>query len=276
MITHLFTLKRLLQFRNFIAAFILILTLTEVNGQILNIERMRLKKDTAKALLVKGTAGFNMFNRSAAADDPVNLIGHNVLLNAAYIPGRHSYIFIGRSDYLRINEAPFLNFGFLHGRVNFLREEKFNYEVFVQYSYDNFRGLDPRMIAGGSVRHRLITSKASDLILGIGGFYENELWEHPVDENLVRVQFLKSSNYISFRTTLSEFVDLNMVHYYQVGYDQGIEQFRHRINSNININTKITDRFSLNNAFEMSYEDKPIVPITKFIFSLNLGMSLDL
>ncbi|MGF1638113.1 MAG: DUF481 domain-containing protein [Cyclobacteriaceae bacterium] len=245
-------------------------------AQILNIERMRLQKDSAKTFMIKGTAGLNIFNRSADAENPVNLFGYNVMLNAIYTPGKHSYIFIGKSDFLQINENPFLNFGFVHSRVNFLRDEKLNYEVFSQYSYDNFRGLDPRIIFGGSARLRLIQTEKSDLTIGFGGFYENEVWQHPVSEQSVRAILLKSSNYIAYRTSLSSFVDLNMVHYYQVGYDRSIDNFRNRISSNININTKITEKFSLNNSLDLSYEDRPIVPITRFIFALNLGFSFDL
>lgn len=41
------------------------------------------------------------------------------------------------------------------------------------------------------------------------------------------------------------------------------------------INTKIMDHFSFTNTFEFSYEDKPIVPITKFIFAFKSGISFD-
>lgn len=245
-------------------------------SQILNIERFKIEKDTAKSFMFKATAGVDVYNRSASAESPVNLFGYSVDINAMYYPKKHAYIAVGKLDYLRINEDDFLNFGFLHGRVNLFRENNINYELFAQYSFDNFRGLEPRVIAGGGIRKNLIKNEALTFVLGVGLMYENERWIHPTEGNVVNVSFLKSSNYLSFRYTLNEFLDLNTMNYYQVGYDNGISSFRHRISSITTLNTKITSKFSLTNSLEINYEDKPIVPITKFIFAFSTGFSLDL
>jgi hypothetical protein len=75
--------------------------------------------------------------------------------------------------------------------------------------------------------------------------------------------------------TLNEFVDINMVNYYQVGYDKDIGALRNRISNSTILNTKLTDKFSLTNTFELSYEDKPIVPITKVIYSFKTSLSIN-
>jgi hypothetical protein len=222
-------------------------------AQILNIERLRMEKDTAKHFQFKTTFRLNVFNRSAGADDPVNLFGYNLDVNAIYYPNRHAYVFVSNFDYLKINNSDFLNFGFIHGRINFNREDKINYETYLQYSFDNFRGLDPRLLVGGSVRISMIKSERVDFILGLGGLQEWETWQHPYSEEVVQVSLLKSSNYLSLRATLNEYVDVNLVNYYQVGYDRDISDFRQRINSSTIINTKISARFSLTNSFDISY-----------------------
>ncbi|WP_228527716.1 DUF481 domain-containing protein [Pararhodonellum marinum] len=254
---------------------LLFFTFTASQAQILNIERYRLEKDTTKNFMFKATAGLNVFNRSAASDAPVNLFGYKWDVNAVYFPGKHSFIFVSNFDYLRINENDFLNFGLIHGRVVFNREKITNIETFAQYSFDNFRGLEPRWVMGGTLRYQAVKSDRMTLILGMGAIYEHETWIHPFTEEDVQIDFFKSSNYVSLRMTISPNVDINTVTYYQVGYDQGIEAFRNRINSTINLNTKITDRFSFNNTFEFAYEDRPIVPITPFIFAFRMGISLD-
>ncbi|MGY6543633.1 DUF481 domain-containing protein [Arthrospiribacter ruber] len=248
---------------------------TSTFSQILNIERYRIQSDTAKALAIKATAGLNVFNRSAAADAPVNLFGYKWDINSMYHPGKHSYIFVSNFDYLRINDNDFLNFGLIHGRTVFNYEEKNNIETYIQYSFDNFRGLAPRWIAGGTLRKKIVDSKKLTFVLGLGALYENETWFHPFEENFVNVQFIKNSNYFSIRWTINEYVDFNTVTYYQVGYDRSIQAFRNRVNGNFNLNTKISDRFSFNNSFNFSYEDRPIVPITPFIFAFNTGISYD-
>ena len=244
-------------------------------SQILNIERYRLKGDSSKVFVAKATAGLSLYNRSAAADDPVNLFGYKWDINTMYHPGKHAYILISNFDYLRINESDFLNFGLIHGRTVFNFEKKNNIETLLQYSFDNFRGLAPRWITGGTFRTRVVENDRLTLILGLGVLYENETWEHPFTEEFINVDFIKSSNYISFGLSINEYVDFNMVNYYQVGYDQSIQALRNRINGNFNLNTKITRRFSFTNSFDFSYEDKPIVPITKFIFAFRSGISFD-
>ncbi|WP_234364381.1 DUF481 domain-containing protein [Lunatibacter salilacus] len=244
-------------------------------AQILNIERLRMEKDTAKHFQFKTTFGLNVFNRSAGIEDPVNLFGYNLDVNAIYYPKRHAYVFVSNFDYLRINESDFLNFGFVHGRVNFNRENKVNYETYLQYSFDNFRGLDPRLLAGGSVRINMVKNDRVDFILGLGGLQEWETWQHPYTEEVVQVSLIKSSNYLSLRATLNDYVDVNLVNYYQVGYDRDISDFRQRINSSTIINTKITERFSLTNSFDISYENRPIVPVTNVIFAFRTGLSLN-
>jgi hypothetical protein len=245
-------------------------------SQILNIERYRLQGDSSKVFVAKATAGLNIYNRSAAADAPVNLFGYKWDFNSMYHPGKHAFIFVSNFDYLKINQEDFLNFGLIHGRTVFNFEEKNNIETFVQYSYDNFRGLAPRWIVGGTLRTKVWESERLTLIMGLGGLYENETWEHPFTEENVKVDFFKSSNYVSFRLSINEYVDFNLVNYYQVGYDNSIEAFRNRVNGNLNLNTKITDRFSFTNSFNFSFEDKPIVPITRFIFAFNTGISFDI
>ncbi len=225
--------------------------------------------------MLKATAGLNIYNRSASADAPVNLFGYRWDINSMFHPGKHAYIGISNFDYLRINDSDFLNFGLIHGRAVFNWEKQSNIETFVQYSFDNFRGLEPRWIAGGTLRHRVVSSDKMTLILGLGGMYEHERWFHPTTEESITVNFLKSSNYVSLRYSVNEYVDVNFVNYYQVGFDRAADIFRNRLNGNVNFNTRITSRFSLTNTLDFSYEDRPIVPITQFIYSFRVGVSYD-
>lgn len=246
-----------------------------VDAQILNIERYRLQRDTTKNFIVKATGGLNLFNRSASVEDPVNLFGYNLDINSLYQPSKHAFIFVTKFDYLKINDSDFLNFGLVHGRVVFNRDNKSHLEAYTQYSFDNFRGLAPRWIVGGTWRNRLINSTKSTLVIGIGALKEWETWQNPLTEEFIEVTFIKSANYLSLRQTLNDYVDLNTVIYFQSGYDSDINSLRNRLSGNINLNTKITDVFSFTNSFEFSYEDKPIVPITPFIFNFRTGISFD-
>jgi hypothetical protein len=259
-----------------IAFFIFFLGVSPAFSQILNIERYRLERDTSKTMRIKATGGVNVFNRSASADAPVNLFGYRWDVNSMYQPGKHAYIAISNFDYLRINESDFLNFGLIHGRVVFNREQKSNIEAFLQYSFDNFRGLEPRWIAGSALRYKVVKSEKVTLILGMGAMYEHERWLHPGTRETVEVTFIKSTNYASLRYTINEYLDLNLVNYYQVGFDREEDFFRNRFSGNINLNSRISERFSLTNSLDFSYEDRPIVPITPLIYAFRVGISYDL
>lgn len=259
-----------------ILALLIIYFSISVNAQILNLEKYRADGDSIKKFAFNFNGSFNVNNRSAAQDNPVNLLGYNVSLDAIYTPDKHGYIFLAHRNFLRINDSPFLNFGFIHGRINFLRKNNLNYETFVQVSDDNFRGLNPRFIAGGSIRYRVLDLDETEITIGTGGFYEFEKWLNPINDQMVEVNFIKSSSNIVFRHTFNKSFHANGIVYYQFGYDKNIQRFRNRYSLDLNFNSKITDRFSLTTHFDLSYDDRPIVPITPFIYAVRVGLGFDL
>ena len=99
-----------------------------VVGQVLNIERLRLERDTTTSFKSKITAGMNIYNRSSAANEPVNLFGYNIDVNTLYYPGKHAFMGLAKFDYLKVNNEDFLNFGFVHFRVNYFRKNPINFE----------------------------------------------------------------------------------------------------------------------------------------------------
>lgn len=245
-------------------------------AQILNIERLRMKADSTQHFFMKANVGMRSDNRSAAEDDPVNFFGYNANLNLLFTSKHHGYIFVGQMDYLEINDAQFINFGFAHARVNFLRDRKLSYEVFTQVSYDNFRGLEPRILFGGGLRYRVLEGDKSDLSVGLGAFLEDERWRHPLDDRIIEITLAKMASYARYQVSLSDYVNFNAMVYYQGGYDSGADVFRNRVSGSFNLSSKLSSRISLNNSFDISFEDKPIVPITKTIYALRLGVGIDI
>jgi len=260
----------------FLISLVVILSFSQVvDGQVLNIERLRLERDTSTSFKSKITAGMNIYNRSSAASEPVNLFGYNVDVNTLYYPGKHAFMGLAKFDYLKVNDDDFLNFGFVHFRVNYFRKKTINFENFVQYSYDNFRGLHPRLLGGGGIRWNTFKSKSLSLVIGVGALYEYENWTHPETNQTIEIALVKSSNYISFRWTANENVDINFVGYYQTGYDSDMSAFRNRTNASLILNTKIAKRISFANSFYLSYEHKPIVPILRTVYTFTIVVSID-
>jgi len=262
--------------RNLLFLAIVFISPMLTQAQILNMEKLRLEQDTAKNLLAKATVGLTANNRSGAEDEPAHLLAFNLDVNLMYYPGRHAYILVSKLDYLRVNDEGVMNFGYLHARSNFLRDKKFNYETFVQYSFDNPRGLDTRWIFGGGLRHDIFKTEKTTFLIGIGGMFEQEKWHYPKTDRLVQANLFKSSNYLSLQSALNEYMDLNLISYYQTGYDRAIDSFRNRLSFSLILNAKLTDRLSLTNSFDIAYEDKPAIPITKLIYTLKTGISINL
>lgn len=247
-----------------------------LSAQILNMEKLRMEQDTAKHFLSKATIGLTANNRSGAEDEPAHLFAFNFDINLMFYPGKHAYILVSKFDYLKVNKEGLMNYGYLHARSNFLRKRRFNYETFVQYSFDNARGLDTRWIFGGGIRHDIFKTDKTTFLFGVGGMFEQEKWRYPLTDRFVQANLFKSSNYLSLQSAINEYIDLNLVNYYQTGYDSTIEGFRNRLSVSLILNAKLTERLSLTNSFDLAYEDKPVVPITKLIYTLKTGISINL
>jgi len=243
-------------------------------AQILNIEKSKIENDSSNFFTGNFNISGSLFNRSAAVDNPVNLLGFNANLDLLYASVKHSYIFISQINYLKINENPFLNTGFSHFRTHFYRKKKLSFELFAQYQYDNFRQLNPRLLVGGAPRFVIVKSDKFSLYAASGFMYESESWTHPFTSENIKLNLLKSTNYIFFRAKLSDNFEVNMANYYQVGYDKTIKDYRHRVNFLINSLAKITKRLSFSFSFNLQYEDKPVVPITPIIFEIRNGISV--
>lgn len=240
-------------------------------GQVLNIEKERLEQDTLQALKFKISSKIKIFNRSAGEKDPKKKTEFELDYSSIYEPGKHAYILIAELDFENVNRNGIIEFGFIHGRINWFKDAKFSYETFAQSSYDGTRGLDIRTILGNGVRYEIMNKKLWEMYLATGIMWEHEKWQHPYESQIIRSDILKLTNYISVNWTINGILNLNNVFYYQAGLFQDL--WRNRFSNWLILNTKITRKLSLKNELITNFEDKPIVPITKFIYSFETGIS---
>jgi hypothetical protein len=265
--------RNLLLMRIILSLSLLVLVFPVV-AQILNIEKNTLDKDTTKKVLGNAGLSFSLNNRSASETNPVNFIGIVAHSSVALFPGKHRISLINRFDYLRINDAPFINTGFQHVRINFFKERRVHPEAFAQVQYDNFRGLFPRVLTGAGMRHRLLKSPSVTFVFSVGAMYEYERWQHPESGGFILQNLWKTTNYLSFRYKISESADFNAIQYFQTGYDSSIKTFRNRYSVDANLNTRITHRLTLTTTFNLGYEHRPVVPITRTIYSFTQGINV--
>ncbi|MDX5345815.1 MAG: DUF481 domain-containing protein [Hymenobacteraceae bacterium] len=252
----------------------LVFLATEVStAQILNVEKSRIDKDSANTFFGNVSLNFNMFNRNSGNDKPSTFLGFAANSDLVYFSGKHSYYIIGNTNYVVLKRDPIVRTGYVHLRNNLYRRNRLSYEFFGQYQYDLGRRLDLRLLAGSGLRFAIHKSKEINLFVGSGLMLEHEEWDSPKpEEGILVVDLLKSSNYFSTRAHLNDNVEFNTITYYQVGYDQAISGFRQRLSGDINFLFKINNKLRFRTNFNCTYDNRPIVPVTKFIYSLTNGV----
>jgi len=257
-----------------IAMFCLLGTLSF--GQIMNIEKFRLDSLSRKdPFRLKLEMNFDFYNRSATEDEQARFYSIGSEISAVMAPGRHFYMLLGNIRYVENNAQKILNNGHLHLRTTLNYSKTFSPEFFSQVQYDNFRGLNNRFLIGAAGRWNTVNSERLMLALGTGPMYEIETWTSPINEEEVDIQLLKWSTNVIIRWTVNNNIDCNAIFYYQVGYDESINEARHRYTNTTNLNFQINDRLSFKFGARFAYEDRPVVPITKFIYTIENGINFN-
>ena len=251
------------------APFFLLCFCTQVtHAQILNFEKYRKPGDTEKqkSLVGQVSLDFSLNNRSLNQNGEADLyVGTNIASDVAYFLADHAYYLFGDLVYSAVGEQEITSTGFIHARANLLRRRFLSYELFAQSQFDQARGMDQRLLAGGGLRFKLADTEQNKLAIGTGLMLEKEKWESQ------HKSLLKTTNYISFAHRFNDRIRFSTIGYYQTGYDDMIEALRNRISGEFVLQANIFGSFSYTTSFFIFYEDKPIELVNKLIFSLTNG-----
>ncbi|WP_242928892.1 DUF481 domain-containing protein [Pontibacter vulgaris] len=222
-----------------------------------------------------------MFNRNAGKNNPNNFLLLTFNGDLAYISAKHSYLLLNYLNYLLINydskteRNTVASNGYSHFRINLHRNRKLSYELFTQLQADKARGLELRTLAGGGLRLALLRKENTSLYFGTGLMHEHEEWQDPEQEGRLRVSDLpKSTNYFSAKVKLNDHVNTEGIVYYQTGYDGKIDDWRNRISNDLTLNVKLNKTLTFRTNFNCTFEDEPIVPVTKFVYAISNGIQV--
>lgn len=245
-------------------------------SQILNVEKNRLRRDTTHYWI--GEVNFNLLlhNRTATTENPVRFTGIGSGADVAYVNSLHRYMLMNQLNYTAVTGNAFVSTGYSHFRTNFYWRNTISYEVFTQYQYDLGRGLKNRFLSGGTLRYTFVEEEKIQLAFGLGAMYEHERWEVPRTNTpqFINTDFIKSTNYLSARWQINEFVAINSIVYFQTTYDKAISGFRNRFSTDSNLNVKLTSKLSFFATFNAQYDGRPVVLIVPFVYSLNNGLKM--
>ena len=95
-----------------------------------------------------------------------------------------------------------------------------------------------------------------------------------MSDQTVTINLWKSSNYLTTYVSLNPNVSFNAITYFQTGYDTRIDAFRHRVSLDANLLVKVTSRLAFRTTAGFTYENRPIVPIAKLVYSVTNGIQV--
>jgi hypothetical protein len=251
-------------------------------AQIVNVEEGRTGRDSSNH--VAGLIGldFSLYNQNAGRNQPNNYLHLTFNGDIAYHTPQHTYLLLNFFDYLLVNfnvegqRNTVAEQGYSHLRANFYQARRLSYEVFAQGQVDKARGLAWRSLGGGYLRFRMMPqeNKNINVFFGAGAMQEHEEWENPEEsQRLVTSNLWKWTSYVSARFHIRENIQANAITYYQVGYSKVIAAFRNRVSGDISLAVKLNKFLALKTGFNCTYEDRPVVPVTRFVYTLSNGIA---
>ena len=242
-------------------------------GQILNVDRNKVLTDTAKYVTGSILFKFHLDNNKATPDDKNSYISLENKNDLVFVGIKNNYILISQLKYFKSTGGTFISSGYGHVRANFLKMRKISYEVFSQIQYDKTRHMNNRFLLGGGIRWMISNSEKKGIFIGAEIMYEHERWDNPENTDIFILKDLpKLSTYLSLHVNTSKISNFRTVLYYQTGYDPDPGIMRNRVSYDIQFEIYISKKLFFNVKFTGSYEDEPIYPINKFIYTIENGI----
>lgn len=182
-------------------------------------------------------------------------------------------IFAGSYRFTYNGPDDILNAGYLHLKYRHNYKNLFQPETFLQYQWDNRRGLMYRALAGINLRYNFWKGDQWNLNAGIGLMYEQEKWNYDAVDSLLKPanitpiinKLIKLNSYIRVDWKASPNSDVAINIFLQTRPNI----FRPRIAPHIQWNIHAGKHVGFSISFSGIYDDAPVVPINHFYYSLS-------
>ena len=246
---------------------------TTVKAQILNVDRNNILTDTAKFVTGSVAFKFHLDNKNATPEQKNSYIALENKNDIVFVGLQNNYMIISQIKYFNSSGGTFISTGYAHGRANFMKMSKISYEVFSQIQYDKNRYMNNRFLLGGGLRWRISNTYKKGIFIGTEIMYEHERWDNPENENIFIIKDLpKFSSYLSLRLQANRISTFRTVIYCQTGYDPEPGLMRNRMSYDVQFDIEISKKLHFTLKFTGAYEDHPIYPINKFIYTIENGL----
>ncbi|HVZ25316.1 MAG TPA: DUF481 domain-containing protein, partial [Sediminibacterium sp.] len=173
-----------------------------------------------------------------------------------------------------------LNAGYFHLRFRHQYKNKYQPEFFMQYQWDNKRGMDYRYIAGANMRYNFWKGDQVDLNAGVGCMYETEKWNYAAVDSVkipsnpvpVTIENIKLNSYLRLNWKASANSDVVASIFLQTRFSG----FQPRIAPSFQWNVHAGKHLGMSFSFAGLYDSAPVVPISHFYFSFSNSLQWQL
>jgi hypothetical protein len=173
----------------------------------------------------------------------------------------------------------FLNSGYIHLRWRHGYKNKWQPETYVQYQWDQSRGMLSRFIAGENARYSSWHKDNWELSLATGILYETETWNYTAVDSSFKpllqknqvTSLLKSNNYIKLEGKTSANSNLSFIVFFQSPFSILFTQYR--LATSVKFSVSFAKHFDFAVAFSSLYDSRPVVPIGKFYYNFSNGIA---
>lgn len=245
-----------------------ILTAKQTQAQIINID----KSDTSD-YNKKSQFNFN-FNTGLEVDkQQTTLWDATNTAEMMFQKNRDLLLFAASYRFTYNGPEDILNAGYFHLRYRNNYKNKFQPETFLQYQWDNKRGLEMRAIGGINLRYNMWKGDKLEFNAGIGLMDEVERWNYdgvdtnklPSNTSPITNNYIKLNSYVRMDWKPNSNNDIAI----NVFVQTRPTSFHPRIAPHVQWNINAGKHFGFSVSFSGMYDESPIVPIHNFYFSLS-------
>ena len=196
-------------------------------------------------------------------------------LNAQLQYNKELFILASSYRFTYAGKEDFLNSGYVHLRWRSGYKNRLQPETFMQYQWDQSRGMLQRYIAGENARLDFWHKNNWEFSLASGVMYETETWNYTGVDSALKpsiekdqvTHLLKSNNYAKFEGRTSANSNLSFIVFYQAPFSNFFTQYR--VATSLRFAVAFTKHFDFAISFSSLYDSKPVVPILDFYFSFS-------
>jgi len=197
--------------------------------------------------------------------------------------GSTGYTYIGQIDATISGNQLLQNEGFFQIKRRDLDRKKSSMEYYLQYQWNGAWGMASRGLTGINFRERILEANGYDLYLGLGTFYQRELWNYngvrdlnliPSNPETVIDRQIRFNTYIKGAIKITPKCDFVWQTYFQSNATTPFSNpsFRWYWSSEIIYN--ITDNWMIGFNFDQTFNQNNPVPIDKMYYGYLCNLSL--